>query len=262
MGISPAEPSADSNAANVKSQATPWGLGLTLLFATIIAVIYTFVSVVSVGVLAAVESVGKPPLHIEAQLEKFMSNGFYISVTTLTAAIVASALIVLLAKLRRGMALSDYLGLKRVPLAILSKWILGVALLLASWDLSNWFLGRPVVPPFMVQAYATAGIMPLFWLAIVIAAPVVEELFFRGFLFAGLSASRLGPRWTIAITSVAWGSTHTQYQLYDILMICALGVALGIARWKTASIYTTIILHSITNLGATVEVWLLTALGK
>jgi membrane protease YdiL (CAAX protease family) len=122
-------------------------------------------------------------------------------------------------------------------------------------------LGRPLVPPFMVRAYATAGFKPLFFFAIVVAAPLVEELFFRGFLFAGLADSRLGPRWTIAITAVAWGSIHTQYELIDILLICLLGLILGAARSKSGSIYTTMALHALTNLAALIEVWLLAAVG-
>jgi membrane protease YdiL (CAAX protease family) len=114
----------------------------------------------------------------------------------------------------------------------------------------------------MVRAYATAEYRSLFFVAIVIAAPLVEELFFRGFLFAGLADSRLGVRWTIAITAVIWGITHTQYELYDILLICLLGVIFGMARWKTSSIYTSIILHSATNFGAFAEVWFLSEVGK
>jgi len=105
----------------------------------------------------------------------------------------------------------------------------------------------------MSEAYATAGSLPLLWLALVIAAPLFEELFFRGFLFAGLVSSRLGAVWTIAITAFVWGAIHLQYEAVDIIIICLLGLILGLARLKTDSVYTPIALHSFTNLVATIE---------
>ncbi|HYA27428.1 MAG TPA: CPBP family intramembrane glutamic endopeptidase, partial [Acidobacteriota bacterium] len=239
----------------------PWGIAFTLIFSAVIAIVYVVTSGFVVSVSVGLLSVHKPQIDLQAQLSQLMSNGFVISIASISGSIVGSALIVLAASLRRGLALSEYLCLKPVPLPLLGKWLVAVIILLALADLSNWLLARPIVPPFMVQVYATAEFKSLLFLAIVVAAPLVEELFFRGFLFAGLANSRLGPRCTIAITAIAWGSIHTQYELIDILLICFLGVIFGIARWKTGSIYTTMVLHALTNLGALIEVWLLALIG-
>ena len=109
------------------------------------------------------------------------------------------------------------------------------------------------MPTFMTESYRTAGVLPLFWLAIVVAAPLFEELFFRGFVFAGLAASRLGAYWAIGMTAVVWGGIHQQYEPLDIFFICTGGVILGLARLKTNSVYTPIVLHALMNLVAIVE---------
>src|SRR5437867_641768 len=72
---------------------------------------------------------------------------------------------------------------------------MGLVLLLLALcsDMLTMYLGRPIVPEFMVRAYESAGFAPLFWVAIVIVAPVSEEILFRGFLFEGIHHSRLGP---------------------------------------------------------------------
>jgi membrane protease YdiL (CAAX protease family) len=45
----------------------------------------------------------------------------------------------------------------------------------------------------MTDTYETAEYTPLIWITFVIAAPLIEELFFRGFLFEGLRDSWMAP---------------------------------------------------------------------
>ena len=76
-----------------------------------------------------------------------------------------------------------------------------------------------------------------------IAAPLSEELFFRGFLIKGLSASTL--RWygAVIISSVMWAAIHIQYDLYGIATVLVLGFILGTASIKSGSIILTMLLH-------------------
>ena len=53
-------------------------------------------------------------------------------------------------------------------------------------------MGEPVVNEYVIQVIQTRGSTLLFILGVAIAAPIWEELFFRGFLFAGLSSTFLG----------------------------------------------------------------------
>ena len=55
--------------------------------------------------------------------------------------------------------------------------------------------GRAIVPPFVIDAYRSARDSGTIWLlviALVIAAPLTEEIVFRGFMYRGLAASRVG----------------------------------------------------------------------
>jgi uncharacterized protein len=231
----------------------PWGFWWTLLFAGIIAVVYVYVQLVVAIAFGAVAKRRTPALDLESYLARLELNGLYISVALFGSTVICGSLILLFAKLRRGTTVSRYVRLTPVPSAKLAKWSLAILLYATACDATNVLLGRPIVPQFMAESYRTAGVLPLFWLAIVVAAPLFEELFFRGFVFAGLAASRLGPYWTIGMTAVVWGGIHQQYEPLDIFFICTGGVILGMARLKTDSVYTPIVLHALMNLVAIVE---------
>jgi membrane protease YdiL (CAAX protease family) len=123
-----------------------------------------------------------------------------------------------------------------------------------AWDGLTYLLDRPIIPEFMLRAYETAYFVPLLWLAIVIAAPLAEELFFRGFLFESVRYTRLGVTGAVVITSLLWAVIHLQYGPYEITTVFILGLILGVARLITGSIYTPIVMHGLVNLVATVEV--------
>ena len=105
----------------------------------------------------------------------------------------------------------------------------------------------------MITVYKTEQWPPLLILALVVGAPVGEELIFRGFLFRGLAES-IGVVATIIVTSLAWAIIHTQYDIYGIGTIFLVGILLGIIRHMTGSTTLTIFLHAVMNAIATVEV--------
>ncbi|MGB7724256.1 MAG: CPBP family intramembrane glutamic endopeptidase, partial [Dehalococcoidales bacterium] len=84
-------------------------------------------------------------------------------------------------------------------------------------------------------------------------APIFEEMFFRGCLFAGFSASKVRVTGAILLTAGRWALLHaTQYNIWGLLVIFGLGVAFGIVRWKTNSLYASLSMHSLWNLVSTV----------
>jgi uncharacterized protein len=109
------------------------------------------------------------------------------------------------------------------------------------------------VPEFMREAYATAEPLWLFWIALVVAAPLFEEVFFRGFLFSGLESSALGPAGAIVVTGAVWAAIHFQYDAFDMTLILCLGLVLGVARLSTRSLLVPFVMHATMNLVATAE---------
>src|SRR5262249_56842240 len=76
-------------------------------------------------------------------------------------------------------------------------------------------------------------------------APLIEELFFRGFLYPVL-VRRLGVVVAILITSVAFGLLHAP-QLGrawgPVLVVFLVGLALTITRALTKSVATSVLIH-------------------
>jgi hypothetical protein len=81
-----------------------------------------------------------------------------------------------------------------------------------------------------------------------IAAPIVEELAFRGFIFRGWSQSFLGPVGTIFLTSAMWAMQHVQYDWYSRFCLFITGLALGHFRARTDSTWLPVIAHSAMNI--------------
>ena len=131
-----------------------------------------------------------------------------------------------------------------------------LAALLIGFDLLTLLVGRDVVPGFMREAYLSArhsGSLPLFFIAVVIVAPISEEIAFRGFLFRGLSASWLGVSGATILTSAAWAGMHVQYDAFTLSQIFFIGLLLGWIRWASGSTLLTIVLHMLANLTACIQ---------
>jgi membrane protease YdiL (CAAX protease family) len=187
-----------------------------------------------------------------------MSHALTISVVTILAMPVP-ILVVAYAARRAGCSPADYLALRWPKRAELIIGILIVAVLLPVGDLTSWLTGRDLIPPAVVDTYRTArasGVLTMLLLAIalVIAAPLMEEILFRGFLLPGYAQSPLGVAGAIVLTSVGWAVMHIQYEWYYIGQIVLLGCVLGWLRWRSGSTILTIILHGIVNAAALVQV--------
>jgi membrane protease YdiL (CAAX protease family) len=190
----------------------------------------------------------------DAVVRSLGSDGTFLSLCTFTTLLVCVPLIMGIAKLKRGSKLRDYLELKWPPLKQVLRWTLitlGFCLLA---DGISLLLSQPLVPEFMLKAYRSASPRWLLWLALVIAAPIFEEICFRGFIFRGFAASRLRWQGATIITAALWAVIHLQYDWYLISVVFGLGLVLGTARAMTNSTLLTIWLHGLINALATAQV--------
>jgi hypothetical protein len=90
--------------------------------------------------------------------------------------------------------------------------------------------------------------------ALIVAAPLMEEFLFRGFLFRGYAPSSLGIAGAILLTSAGWAAMHVQYETFYIVQIFLLGCAFGWLRWRSGSTALTVILHAMVNAAALAQV--------
>jgi membrane protease YdiL (CAAX protease family) len=196
-------------------------------------------AVVYVGAAAAVT--GEPVEALAAALE---ANGDALCALAAFAGLVA-ALTVRLLKRPIG---SWSFGLRP---ALLGVSVTAAFLVAAS--LVGGALGRPEAPAYVLELYRSSS-LPLFALAVVVAAPLWEELVFRGLLFEGWA--RVHPALAVVVGSLAWSIIHVQYDLYDVSVLLLYGLLLGALRWRTGSIGLPVLLHAAFNTVALVELML------
>ena len=96
----------------------------------------------------------------------------------------------------------------------------------------------------IMQPESTLGLIFLF-LAVVVMAPIGEEVVFRGFLQKFLEEYWKDITRAVLITSLFFAMIH--FNPYWTIQIYLLGVILGFLSWKTKSVIPSIILHSINN---------------
>lgn len=94
-----------------------------------------------------------------------------------------------------------------------------------------------------------------FIIAIVIAAPVSEELLFRGYAFSAW-LPKFGPWATALVTSVLFTALHFHYGPVGLMSVFLFGLGLAFLRFKTGSIYPCILVHSLINLTFCLDIFI------
>lgn len=85
----------------------------------------------------------------------------------------------------------------------------------------------------------------LFVLFIVIGAPIVEELAFRGLLFSALCKTGVQPILSVVISAAAFAIFHFEPQRLAILFL--VGLVLGELRRRSGSLVPGIVAHAVNN---------------
>ncbi len=220
-----------------------WGIWATLAFA-----ILAFVLGQAMGfaVLSLVKSID--PSRVD-------SDGTAVAIYTLISNPIEIVTLVLAIQLLGTDAL-EYLGLdvprpREVAIAVAA---LAAAIVLA--DAVTFALGKDMVPAFQLELHRTAreeGSLPWLWLAIILAAPVGEELLFRGFMFRGFVHEPRDAVPGILVISLIWSMLHVQYDWFGTAQVFAIGLLFGFVRWRTGSTTLAILMHVLLNLESVVE---------
>ena len=121
--------------------------------------------------------------------------------------------------------------------------LVGVGVLMLGLDFLGRFLPMPKTTPFdqffdrPLDAYLTVAFA-------ITLGPLMEELFFRGFLYP-VVARRLGAFWGILLTALPFGLMHyLQYRSWSaVLIIILVGVVLTTVRAVTKSVASSFLAH-------------------
>lgn len=229
----------------------PWGFWSTLGWSLVCMLLATVVQTATLIPFLVPHLPFRPGTNVEELLITLVAHPLLLSVATLATAFVCLGFLAMLVRFS-GYPWRRYFGWSwaGIKVSLLSVVVFIVAL--QAWDWLTQFVEQPPMPDFMVQALSSQAYLPLLALAIVVAAPVWEELFFRGFMFQGILHSRLGGSGAVAITSVAFAAVHLQYDWLGMLTILVMGALLGTIRLLTGSTLLTIVLHALNNFYALV----------
>ncbi len=228
----------------------PWGFWATLGFSVILGIVFVGTQMAVALSFIAAGRLLEPEIGIETLARDLQTNGLVLSVAFLVSLPPCVGLAALFAWLRPGITVRQYLALRVPSWRELLVWTGVLVGLMVASDLLAVSLDRPVVPDVMREMVRTAGWAPLLWLTVVAAAPVLEETLFRGFLYAGLSRSFVGPVGAVLITSALWAAIHTQYEWVGRAVIFTVGLVLGAARARTRSLLVPLVLHVVQNVAA------------
>jgi membrane protease YdiL (CAAX protease family) len=241
-----AEVSPESNRAEAPVSSTlpgkPWGIWMTGAFTAILVATHLVTMVGAILLLTVLPVVGAA------------TPGMVLALTIILTAFAVPLLCALFASAAGTLSVREYLALKNVSWLSLFLWAGGCLLAAWAFEAIGGLFGLKANLQLMQELYESTTFKPLFWIAVVIAAPIWEEFLFRGFLYAGLRESWLGERGTVLATSLLFGGIHaSQYDTFGVVATIGVGLMLGIGRAASGSLYVPIAMHIANNALAMVQ---------
>jgi CAAX protease family protein len=220
-----------------------WGIAATLAFAVL-----AFVFGLVIGNDAMTAALGADP-------SRSTYDGAAVAVSLLVGNPVQIVTLGLAARMT-GEDLLEYFALDLPRRRDVIIAIAGLAVVIIVADLLTLAFGRELVPPFQLQIHRTAqaeGALISLWFALIVVAPVGEEILFRGFLFRGFVREPRDALPGILAISLIWSLLHIQYDWFGASLVFGLGVLLGYVRLYSGSTTLVILLHALLNLESVLE---------
>lgn len=226
-----------------------WGAWATTGFGCLIGIVLLVIQAIIIAVYVVYKmSSASPPTDMIQFVSSIATNGFIIGISVL---IVDSAGLLMLAgiiKLKRGLSIADYLGFRRISRRTVLNMLPFVLAFLVVIYLISFIPGQSSKGSFVVEAYRNSGMRIILWIDIVLLAPLFEETFFRGFVFASYRRTWLGITGTVIVTAFVWALLHFgEYNLVAVGALFLFGLVLGAIREKTDSIWAPLVLHAVYN---------------
>lgn len=215
-----------------------------------VAVLVFFGSIFFASLLLAL--IGLPPPALGpgdpvAQLARDPAAAYYLVSHLMVQATLGAAVLYGLVKAKAQSGVDQALALHRLPAPVVWPWIAGGAgcsllVNLLSPVLRGGFGIEPSADPL-----AAVEISIVFLAAAVVAAPVFEELLFRGFVLQSLAETRIGVVGASLATTLAWTLLHSHLDPVQAFFIFGLGLFLCYARAVTGSLLVPIGMHMAFN---------------
>ena len=185
------------------------------------------------------------------------NDGTVVSLSIMIGCVLLVAISALIIHIKGG-NLKQYLALKPFSLAV-GMGMIGLLLIfmIGSQALTYMLDEKPL--SFVDPLYQSVSSVWLLVFAMVIVAPIYEELIFRGLLWSTIAEQFISPsdsslksdhRGAIVaslVTSLIFAVIHLQYGIYEISTIVVLALIFCYARIKSGSLILPMLLHIINN---------------
>lgn len=220
----------------------------------VMALVYlvaTFAYFIGFGIYTAVTQPGLPQGEVEALITQHGQSLDGLAGMYMVQFLFLMPLILLISHFSQQ-SWRETLALKPVALRTIGFWMAIWALYQAFAIALHLWVDIPE-DPFVQMMTGSRHL--LVSLVVVLLAPVLEELVFRGYLFKAWRHSWLGFSGTLLLTSLLFLLLHVgQYNPLVLGQLFAFALILGFAREKTGSLITPWVLHLANNLFATVMI--------
>lgn len=157
---------------------------------------------------------------------------------------------------------TEYLALRGTSWKNFLIGAVGLAVVVLAWEMISLATGHESSSgSIMTGVFKAARDDGALWLlvlvlAVCVGAPVSEEVFARGFLYRGWSESFLRVPGAIVLSSLAWTALHGQYyNWFSFGEVFSMGLWFGYVRYRSGSIWATIVIHGLNNLAAVVQTY-------
>jgi len=230
-----------------------WGFRGTFLWGLVILLAFALGQVIPLLAYMFVEDMSISLESFNAFGKTVTRDAFLLFLSAMGGMFFVVPVVLGIAKLKKGSTLKAYFGLNGFTLKVLGLAILGFMVLQFTTGLLIEAMGAKEIPNFMMNLeYPTLRDKIFLLIAVVVAAPIVEEIVFRGFLLKGFSQSFMGTHGAVVVTSALWAVIHQQYEMAYLIAIFVIGLAFGYARVLSNSLYIPMIMHGLMNLLAIV----------
>ena len=226
---------------NTKSGVARWGFWMTCVW----FLVYFLITQALLPALALLGFAWQAdlPLSIGTVLHLADDTQLLIQIS-LVVNLLSLPLIALMVFSKKGSSWRDYMAWRRVSIWRVIGWCMLCMFAVYLRGVVHQLLGWPE-SDFMAKM-ALVGSPVVLILTVAVAAPIFEELVFRGFMYSGFERS-LGAVPAVLLTSAIFAMMHVQYNHYELLHIFVLGLVLAWARMRTQSLWTPIAMHAVNN---------------
>ena len=185
------------------------------------------------------------------------NDGTVVSLSIIIGCVLLMAISALIVRMRGG-NFTQYLSLKPFSLAT-GMGMIGLLLIFMIGSQALTYMLDETPLSFVDPLYQSVSSVWLLVFAMVIVAPIYEELIFRGLLWSAIAEQFSSPsdlllrsehRGAIVaslVTSLIFAGIHLQYGIYEISTIVVLALIFCYARIKSGSLILPMLLHIINN---------------